>query len=439
MPGAWTTLRTFLIEAKSAATLKAVIMRYIMRRYGENEADEFAADMKRMDWKSFKRHIGLKYMDSNLDSMMQQMAQAARVQAHGGSDPDKKSASASAVKGPSGRVFASYDDEEDKQAKIDAMRAARAAALKGTPTPAPLMNPNKTATHAVGTAGTLKPKDQPSVAAGIRPQDIKPNQRGGARSGLIDAQRQVDRATKEKGEAEGNRIAKLLGVPTTSQRTAVDPETGKKRVQIWPPDRVMKFMDPDQNPDISPSSDAEKRAKAIARGKGELDSDRVELIKRGMLSRMKAGGENDASKPKFPGNFHGERRKRHGMSRDKLISRPDQATGNWKRSMGTEDPSKTGIEWLWDDNKQEWITDAEWQQRYPSNPAVKRSSQFVANAQARAAQAAQAKAGDDALQRKVASSPAIAKGYKPAVQPAPEPDDEDDEYPEDQGWRKVPG
>ncbi len=342
MTGTWQLLRSLLIEARSIGDYKEDIFRHVTKRYGEHAADELRNKMKSLKFGEFKRHAAMEFMDPTLDSKINDLAKAA-IEAHrirqGQQSPEQQPGQ---TKGPSGRIYTDPDAEAQRQSKIDAMRQARSGAgsggsdaAKALMTPARL--PGGKPGHAVGSAGQNQARPQPSVAAGVRPRhsadDLKKMRV--SRSGLVKAQREVDRETREKGAAAGEKLARSLGVPSTAERTQVNPDSGQKSIQIWGPDRVLKHMDPDRNPDRPPG---EKLG-------------RIELIKRGLIQRSAAPTKLG---PDRPGSFHGERWKPRGREEEVPMSRPDPTTGNWIRGKQVVNPKHTGQEVVWNRHAGEW-------------------------------------------------------------------------------------
>jgi hypothetical protein len=345
MTGTWQLLRSLVTEAKSTSDYKEDIFKYVTQRYGEHEADELRDAMKSMKFGEFRKHAGLKFMDSRLDAKIDELAKAA-IAAHRARQGQSPEAQPGNTKGPSGKIYTDPDAEAERQSKIDAMRQSRPTGSGGGAAAKALMTPRKLPggkpSHAVGSAGQHQPKTQPSIAAGVQPQysadELKKLRM--AKSGLVRAQREVDKETREKGVAAGVKLAQTLGVPTTAERTQVHPDTGQKTIQIWGPDRVLKHMDPDQNP-----------GRQAGGGGGGEKIDRTELIKRGLLRRnappTKLG-------PSRPGSFHGERWKPHGREEEVPARRPDMATGNWMNFKRVANPSQTGRELVWNQHAGEW-------------------------------------------------------------------------------------
>lgn len=355
MTGTWQLLRTLLTEARSTSDYKEDIFRYVIQRYGEHKADELRDAMKSMKFGEFRKHAAMEFMDSKLDGKIEALAKAALTayRARQGGKPEPQAGQTS---GRSGKVYTDPEAEDERSAKIDAMRQARAQAQHGDGQDAAkaLMTPRKAGagkpSHAVGSAGQHQPKTQPSIAAGVQPQysadELKKMRI--SRSGLVRAQREVDKETRTKGPAAGDKLAKSLGVPSTTERTTVHPDTGQKTVQIWSPDRVLRHMDPDQNPDRQ------------AGGGEKLD--RTELIKRGMIRRSAASKSGQLG-PNRPGSFHGERWKPHGREEEMPAGIPNQATGNWMHFKRQVNPKHTGREVIWNAHVGEQFpgTKGEWQ------------------------------------------------------------------------------
>lgn len=432
-------------KPKSAAEYRSALLKHITRRYDENEADKvdslLKAAMQRKDFSEFQKKMAMDYMSPEIDSIVKGMAKAGspeKAPSDKSKDPDNKSA----VRGPSGRQYMGPEDKADIDAKINAMRAARANA--GT-APLPASNP-RTGKPDIGTAGQNTPQQQPSVAAGVRPAmsaaDLK-NLRIN-KSGLVKAQQMVDRETKAKGPDAGTRLAKRLGVPSTQDRTVKDEETGDTKVVIWGPERVLKFMDSDnahlpglspqqpraasmQGTDLKPGkSDAERKAQAHAGAKardaGDIPADRLDKIKAGMLSRSGAPS-GEQGRPSRPPSFDFEVFRPHGVSTEVPVNRPDPATGQWMRGKRTVDPSKTGTQW--NGYKGKWYTDDEMAKMFPGKEPGGGSKGLVNRATARAGT--------------VPNQGAQGGPIKPGQTAASdfEMDDEDDEYSPDDGWQKI--
>lgn len=337
-----------LFEARSASDYKNQLYNYIAQRYGEHEADTVMDDIKRMGFKSFKQHMATKFVDSKVDHLVKSMGDAAvaAINARKAAEnpPSKKDEPSDKE-----RTFIDPETAADKASKIDAMRAARNN-KSYTPPPTP-----KGSGHSLG---QLPIKDQPSQTAGIQAQKIEPNIRGGARSGLVNAQRHVDKVTKEKGAAEGEKLAKMLGVPSTKDRTVRDEETGEEKVQVWNVDRVMKFLDADQRDpeEFHSKSDSEKRAAAAKSAKntaaGKIDPDRLEKIKQGILQRNAAPKKLG---PDHEGSFDGEVWKPSGREGETVGMRADPVTGNFIRFKQAVNPKRTGNELQWLKSKKQWV------------------------------------------------------------------------------------
>ena len=409
MTGTWQLLRS-LLEARSVDDYKEDIFRYMTRRYGEHASDELRKKMETIPFGEWRKYSSMEYMDPKLDDLIDTLSQQARA-IHKAKQGSKPEVSPGRTQGPSGRVFTDLGSAEERQAKIDAMRQARQAPSGGQSAAQALMTPGKSPpsgarSHAVGSAGQHQPKTQPSVAAGIRPQGDAVPGRKVSRSGFVRAQREVDRETREKGVAAGERLAKSLGVPTTAERTTIHPDTGEKRIQVWGPDRIFKsgYVDNqdvkgDSEDDLKnapaflrgvaqqagagrsvslrgaaaePSSkgttDADRKAQAHKRAldaqAGRIDPDRLEKIKRGLLQRNAAATQVG---PDRPPSFDGERWKPHGREGETMVSRPDAATGNWIRGKQAVNPKHTGAELVGLGGK--WVTPSV----YASNVAQRKA------------------------------------------------------------------
>lgn len=481
MPTSWNILSGLIAEAdekqpklRAPTFYRDALLRLILNRYGEHELDTFRDAMKSASsFKDWRQQVGMKYMSAEIDGLIGTMHQASiaakRAKDHEqGGDKAKIPGTSGGVRGSSGKQYLSPDDYDDKQSKIDAARQARASVGADNSAAASLMTPNTKQGHTMGTAGQNQARPQPSVDAGIAPQSDD-GERKSPKSGLVKAQKEVDRETKDNGEEAGNALAARLGVPTTADRTSIDHETGQKRARIWPPDKVLDFMagerpiPGDRNDagdktvsihgaDAVRKTDADRKAQSHARAKSamnpdpskRIDPDRLDKIKRGLIKRN-AAPSADKIGPDRPGRHHGDRWKPHGREQERTTARPDPVTGNFSYGKMKVDPKHTGAEAVWDEPSQRWITGDQWDEKYPKNDRARNSMAFAQRAQDRAAQQSHAKASDDRLRAKVAGSPAIKKGMKPAVQPEvpwkktsqTDPDPEDDEYPEDQGWSKI--
>lgn len=343
MTGTWQLLRTLVVEARSTSDYKEDIFNYVTQRYGEHQADELRAAMKSMKFGEFRKHAAMEFMDSKLDGKIDSLAKAAITAYKARQGGEAPAPAQGQTAGRSGKIYTDPEAEAERDAKIDAMRQQRSAGPGGQAAAKALMTPKKAPagkpSHAVGSAGQHQPKAQPSVAAGVQPQysadELKKLRI--ARSGLVRAQREVDRETRSKGAAAGDKLAKSLGVPTTAERTVVHPDTGQKTVQVWGPDRVLRHMDPDQNP-------------GRQAGGGEK-LDRTELIKRGMLRRNAAPTKLGPSRQ---GSFHGERWKPHGREEEMPAGIPNAATGNWMHFKRQVNPKHTGREVIWNKYTGEW-------------------------------------------------------------------------------------
>lgn len=479
MTGPWQILRA-LLEAekrfhgyepgqaprerqKTAAEYKNELVKLITRRFGEHEADEVMADMRRLGgFKAFRDHIATKYMSDEINKIVTNMGKAAADAAAKRAGPAKKDEPdvPGAARGSSGKQYVDPELKGQKQASIDQMRAMRAGAgAGGTQAAQALMSPSKGGGHAVGSAGAGQPKLQPSQATQIVPQrDVDPTTgaRLMPRSGIVAAQRKVDRLTKEKGAKEGDRLAATLGVPTTAERTKRDPDTGEESVQIWGPDRVAKFMDvdtkpvpgamlgraaksmagaelPKQSPDELRRQAAAKRAALAA--KGESDPERIEKIKQGILKRQRAGGKVG---PDRPGSHHGEVWAPHGQSGEKMISRPDPATGNWQRGKIEVGP-KPEEKARWDEYEREWVLPSVWVSREAERKASSTAEPYSRVKTPQGKAGLPTSKGAIPMWKRHGENPPEPPRWDPSKKRMidPDRDDDDDEYPPDQGWRKV--
>ncbi len=373
MTKAWQLLRS-LLEARSVNDFKEDIFKYMTRRYGEHAADELRDRMTSLPFKEFKRHASTEYFDPKLDGLIDTMAKQA-IAVHKAKQSAAPEAGPGKTVSASGRSYVDPASAADQDAKIAAMRQARAAAAGGDEAARTLMTPGHGGGHAVGSAGQNRPKPQPSVAAGIRPQNPSddPNVGHVPKSGLVKAQREVDKETREKGVAAGEKLAKRLGVPTTAERTTVHPDTGDKSIQIWGPDRVFKHMDVDRGGATPGMSDAERKAQSHKRARfaqaGQIDPDRLDKIKRGILQRNAAPTKLG---PDRPPSFDGERWKPHGRETRVPSFRPDPMTGNWVHGTRVANPKDTGAELIGLGGK--WVTPSV----YASNVAQRKAHGITA-------------------------------------------------------------
>lgn len=383
MTGTWQLLRSIdfrlIREAKTLESVQDKIWTFISRRYSEHEADTAKNQLKSLGFRAWKQWIASEYMNSDLNDLVDDFGKTAaavhRARKELAGSGEEEGPGAAGVVGSSGRQYMSPEDAEERQARIDAMRQARGAPAGGKTAAQTLMTPGRGGGHAVGTAGQHRTKQQPSVAAGFQPQrsaaELKKMRT--SKSGVVRAQRNVDRETREKGIAAGEKLAQELGVPTTAERTIENPDTGEKTIQVWGPDRVLKHTDIDVRPlpglstrqprvtsmaggDVrGAKTDAERLAQAQRSAKfasaGIMDPERLEKIKRGILRRNRAPSKVG---PDRSGSFHGERWKPHGREEEIAVSRPDLATGKYVRGSMMQNPASTGQEVIWNKYDQEW-------------------------------------------------------------------------------------
>jgi hypothetical protein len=205
------------------------------------------------------------------------------------------------------------------------------------------------------------------VAAGIVPQRHDPDRE--PKSGIVAAQREVDRMYRD-GDKEGSmRTAGQLGVPPSEERFHYDRSGqlsrdagGKPRIVVWDPDRVFKWRKADSrhldvNPN-NPRSVSMQGAEPLPKGDRP---DRVDLIKRG-LAKRNVGADPTAAQlgPKRPGSFDGEVWQPHGRSGEERTMRPDPITGNFVFGKREIDPSKTGGKLVWHKDSGKWVQPSEY-------------------------------------------------------------------------------
>ena len=410
-----------LIEAKGPSDYRDELLRYIERRYSENDADETRTLLRQLAGQrggasEFKRQLSVKYLDEKIDDLIGKMIGAGIAVKNAQRDastskPEKKEKSGKEIRVKSDRQFIDPETAAEKDAAIAAIRAQRDSIGKGfSGGPAKKeFDPKKDRWHDVGTAGAGLPQ-KPQKLGFANPKsgetqevdvdDVKPHdpkdRAKPSKSGIVDAQKQVDRLTKQKGVIAGDALARRLGVPSTADRTTVD-EMGNENVAIWSPDRVTKFLDVDNRQDKTFVMDAQRYVDQMTKDKGAefgdaiaaklgvpttadrttngkvevLTPDEVEarvgldsasekfrvdffkkhdqtlftrdkLVAQGHIKKMgfSVGGEKP---PSFPGTFHGQRSRFAGGSGETAIMRPDQATGRFIRGKVETSPEEKGF------------------------------------------------------------------------------------------------
>lgn len=385
-------------KAKSPEQYKDDLLRYATLHYSEHEADQIMTNIQRLSPQSLQRYLDQQYSDPGMNAIVKKMIDVA-VAAH----PDRAGTSKASLRSrPEYPTSSASTDKGSGDAEPIPTRPDRKdvdSPLYSKPSKP--VAPGEKPVHAVGSAGQHRPKDQTSLAQGVKPLKMEPGQ---TLSGLVAAQKEVDRITKRGEQARADALARRLGVPTTADRTNDD---GK--VVVWSPDRVLRFMDPDRNPDA-----AAKRKDAASK---DEPISRMDLIKHGIVKRNAAG----IIKPNFKGTVIGQRWKPHGQSYVKNTARPDQATGNFAYGKALVDPSKTGQEVVWDG--EDWI---------PADD-FKVGSKDVARRAWRASQHPPTRGKHSGGTPVLSTSPeSVPRHLRPNAKPAPEPNDDfDDEDPTD--------
>lgn len=345
----WSFLGSLLREAKSAAQYKDDLYRYVSLRYSQHEADQVLDSMKRMSVQSFQEYIDREYLDSGMNAIVRDMISAG-VSRHpdrsgkGGKPPERTPLHRA---GPGGSTPAT--DKGSGRPDPIPTRPGRQDADSPLYSRPAVLPPGQKPTHAVGTAGQNQPRPQPSQGTGVVPQRPEP---GETRSGLVQAQRIVDRLTKQGKTREADELARRLQVPTSAERIVKDAEdrpvldqAGNPRVAVWSPDRIFRYRDVDRGPGAPAPPEQQPR-------------NRLDLIKHGLLKRQGAG----VIKPSFRGQFFGQAWQPHGRAQVKNTMRPDPATGNFAFGKSEVDPSKTGSAVVWDGD--DWIPKDEFDRRY---------------------------------------------------------------------------
>lgn len=349
-------------KAKSAEEYKDELRRYVTHHYSEHDADDVVANMQRLSPQAFQHYLDQHYVDPGMNGIVKKMIDAA-VGAH----PDKVAAGARGFGRPSYPTSSSSSDKGSGEPDPIPQRPGRGAVDSPLHSkPSKVVAPGEKPVHAVGSAGQNQAKIQPSATSGIIPKRHDPHDPSSLpRSGVVMAQKEIDRLAKAGETAKSDALARRLGVPTSAERTNSDGKT-----VVWSPDRVKRFMDSDrsskdpahvQDDDDEPTSwdsksldrlgDIDRQnqaAKADRLAKDEPIS-RTDLIKHGILQRQAAG----VIKPKFKGTVIGQRWRPHGQSYWKNTARPDAATGNFAHGKTLIDPSKTGAEVVWDGD--DWV------------------------------------------------------------------------------------
>jgi hypothetical protein len=217
------------------------------------------------------------------------------------------------------------------------------------------------------------------------------------KSGVTDAQRQVDRMTAQYGEKIGAKLAKKLGVPSTGARTvtATDPDTGeeKKKVNVWSAEKVAKWIqggmhdlapgvydmpggpklpEPEKQHSSGPAPlrkpmmkapkgldfEGQKHLADLRRQfaklkKGGASQDELQLVKQEIDKIMASGSE--LVDVVMPGAFDGQVARTAGVSKTVRTMRPDKATGKMVHGKRETDPSKEGQEIVWSDDARDWV------------------------------------------------------------------------------------
>lgn len=327
-------------KAKSTGEYKDELLRYVTHHYSEHDADDVAANMQRLSPQALQQYLDQHYVDPEMNAIVKKMvdvAIAANPRLAGKGEPKARQQYTTA---------SSSADKGSGEAEPIPQRPDRAGTGFSPPSkPSTTIAPGEKPVHAVGSAGQHRPKPQDSVAQGIAPIKMQPGQ---TRSGLVASQKEVDRLTAAGETQRADALARKLGIPTSAERKNDD---GK--VVVWSPDRVLRFMSPDNNP----KADAERKASAAK----DEPITRMDLIKHGLLQRQGAG----TNKPTFKGKFQGQVWSPHGQSYMKNTARPDQATGNFAYGKTLVDPSKTGDKLVWDKASDDWVPKDEYDKKYP--------------------------------------------------------------------------
>jgi hypothetical protein len=362
MTGFWQSL-VELIEAKSPSQLKDDLYRYMVRRYDEHRADEAMALMQRVPIRDFARQMEAEYFDSRINATIQDMIKAATPadQRRGPGRPRKDE--------PAREPGVSTDKGSGPSEPIPQRPGA------GRQEPSVLHRPGTRQGQEPGTAGQNAPRPQPS-------QQIQPSTAGrdlerlraqrakiaadprkaaelqkidaqiasiskSGESGLMDAQRQVDYVTQTYGKDVGDRLAKRLRVPSSSERGG---ELGGDRGSDWvkkptvlSPDAIAKRMDPDITHRSTPANAGELPAKEPGGTRG------------GPLKPMMKDPETGEMVVR-PGDFAWQRWQPAGVSRKVQTARPDQATGNTVRGSRYTNPAGEGEPMFWDPEARDWIS-----------------------------------------------------------------------------------
>lgn len=370
----WRILESlFLTEAKDAAYYRDQLIRRVQRKYSQHEADELVRHMQTLSPKEFQEYVEMLFVSPELNGLTKSMIDAERLRhPEKAGRGDLPTHSRSTDKG-SGEASEPIPQRPDRTRSVD-------SPLHGPPRTSVI--PGEKPSHAVGSAGQNAPRTQPTVAAGIIPQKHDPDRQ--PRSGVVSAQREVDRLYKDGDKDGALRLAKQLGVPSPEERFHYDRSGqlsrdpgGRPRIVVWGPDRVFKWqkadsqhlkLDPErgravsmQGVDAKEKSDSERRQQAHSRARdaaaGRIDPDRMDLIKRGILKRDKAGAAAQVG-PKRPPSFDGEVWQPHGRSEEERTMRPDPITGNFTFGKRDTDPSKTGGKLIGLGDK--WLTPSEY-------------------------------------------------------------------------------
>lgn len=365
----WRILESlFLAEARDAAYYRNQLVSLVQRRFGQHEADELTSHMQKLTPEEFSEYVELYFVDPEVDDITKRMIDATRATpSQGQGDPGR----------PSLPTQSRSNDKGSKGAEAIPQRPRAdgpvSSPLHGAPRTS--VRPGEKPQHAVGSAGQNQPRQQFSVAAGLVPQKHDPKK--DPKSGVVAAQREVDRMYRDGDKKGAIKLAQQLGVPTPEERFHYDSNGqmsrdagGKPRIVVWAPDRVFKWRSDDSR-DLD--VDADNPRAVSMKGAEPLPKhdrpDRLDLIRRGLAKRdVGAVPTLDKLGPERPPSFDGEVWQPHGRSGEERTMRPDAVTGNFVYGKRQTDPSKTGGKLV--GYKGKWLTPSQYASTRASDAGV---------------------------------------------------------------------
>lgn len=361
----WEAVQDIIPEARDETYYREKLIRYVQSRFGQHAADEMVRMMQELSPEEFADYAASEFVDDGVDDLVGSM-----VTSGGGSE-----VGAERVPGRGPTATRSRDKGTGPSEPIPSRpRASDVRSPLHSP-PSSAVAPGEKPQHAVGSAGQNRPKQPdylrpgitsgPKTSAGVMPQTHDPER--DPASGIVAAQREVDRMYKSGDKGGAAKLARQLRVPPPEERVHRDSQgrpvrdaAGNPRIVVWSPDRVFKWLkDDSRHLDVSPES---PRATSMA-GVGPREPverpDRLDMIKRGLVKRNVAPSpEVERKGPERPPNFDGEVWQPHGREREDTTMRPDPMTGRFVFGKRQVDPAKTGQKLI--GYKGKWYTPSEY-------------------------------------------------------------------------------